>query len=129
MLKEFGEFICKGNVVMIAVGLVLALHFQAIVDALLDGVINPIIAAIFGKESFLDIGFDPGDSRINLGLVIDAIISFVVVAFILFLVVKAYNRMSREDAKGPATGSPCSARSGISSPSVNPDMAGPLPAA
>jgi large conductance mechanosensitive channel len=103
MLKEFRDFINKGNVVIIAVGLVMALYFTKIVDALLNGVINPIIAAIFGKESFLEIGFDLGDSRINLGLVIDAIISFVVVAFILFLVVKAYNRMSREDAKGPAT--------------------------
>jgi large conductance mechanosensitive channel len=103
MLKEFRDFINKGNVVMIAVGLVMALYFTKIVDAFLDGVVNPIIAAIFGKQSFLDIGFDLGESRINLGLVIDAIISFVVVAFILFLVVKAYNRMTRKEAAGPVT--------------------------
>jgi large conductance mechanosensitive channel len=103
MLKEFREFISKGNVVMIAVGLVLALYFQAIVDALLDGVINPIIAAIFGKSNFAEIGFDIGDARISIGLVIDAVISFIVVAFILFLVVKAYNRMTRKEAAGPVT--------------------------
>ena len=96
MLDEFKEFIDKGNVVTIAVGLILALYFQKIVEALLDGVINPIIAAIFGKSNFQDIGFDIGDARISIGLVIDAAISFVAVAFILFLIIKAYNKW-----KGP----------------------------
>jgi large conductance mechanosensitive channel len=56
-------------------------------------VINPIIAAIFGKNNFTEIGFDIGDARISIGLVIDAIISFVFVAFLLFLIINAYNRM------------------------------------
>jgi large conductance mechanosensitive channel len=102
MLQEFKDFINKGNVLVIAVGLIMALYFAKIVDALLNGVINPIIAAVFGEANFADIGFDIGDARISIGLVIDAIISFVVVAFILFLVVKAYNRMRRDDpAVGP----------------------------
>ncbi len=102
MLQEFKDFINKGNVLMIAVGLIMALYFQKIVDAFLDGVINPIIAAIFGKPDFTQIGFDIGDARISIGRVIDAIISFLVVTFILFLIVKAYNRMRREDpAAGP----------------------------
>jgi len=92
MLKEFKDFINRGDVVTIAVGLVMALFFAQIVDAILTGVIRPIIAAIFGKPSLGDIGFDIGDSRISIGLVIDAVIMFVVVAFILFLIVKAYNR-------------------------------------
>ena len=91
MFREYKDFVNRGNVVTIAVGLVMALYFQKIVEALLDGVIIPIIAAIFGETSFEDIGFDIGDARISIGLVIDAAISFVVVAFILFLVVKAYN--------------------------------------
>jgi len=49
------DFIAKGNVVEIAVGLVMALYFQKIVDAVLNGVINPIIAAIFGEGSFTEI--------------------------------------------------------------------------
>jgi len=104
MLKEFKEFLSKGNVVTIAVGLVMALYFQKIVDAVLNGVINPLIAAIFGESNFTDIGFnigDPpapgagaggGDKDISIGLVIDAAISFIAVAFFLFLVVKAYNK-------------------------------------
>jgi large conductance mechanosensitive channel len=105
MLKDFGDFVNKGNVITIAVGLVMALYFQKIVDAVLNGVINPIIAAIFGKDNFTEIGFGIGDARISIGLVIDAIISFVAVAFFLFLVVDAYNRMRPpgEPDASPAT--------------------------
>ena len=97
MLAEFKEFIRKGDVVTIAVGLIMALYFAKIVDAVLNGVINPIIAAIFGESNFTEIGFDIGDARISIGLVIDAAISFIVVAFILFLIIRAYNKY-----KGPA---------------------------
>jgi large conductance mechanosensitive channel len=104
LIKDFGDFVNKGNVITIAVGLVMALYFQKIIEALLDGVINPIIAAIFGKSNFTDIGFDIGDARISIGLVIDAIISFVLVAFLLFLIVEAYNRMRPAgDDVSPAT--------------------------
>ena len=103
MLQEFKDFVHKGNVVAIAVGLILALYFAKIVDALLNGVINPIIAALFGESNFTEIGFDIGDARISLGLVIDAVISFLAVSLILFLLVKAYNRMRREDPAGGPT--------------------------
>src|SRR5262249_40560904 len=104
LIKDFGDFVNKGNVITIAVGLVMALYFQKIIEALLNGVINPIIAAIFGKSSYQDIGFDIGDARISIGLVIDAIISFVAVAFILFLIINAYNRMRPSgDDVSPAT--------------------------
>ena len=105
MMTEFKAFMQKGNVVTIAVGLIMALYFAKIVDAILNGVINPIIAAIFGESNFANIGFDIGDARISIGLVIDAAISFVVVAFILFLLVKAYNKMSKapeEEDSGPS---------------------------
>jgi large conductance mechanosensitive channel len=105
LIKDFGDFINKGNVLTIAIGLVMALYFQKIVEAVLDGVINPIIAAIFGKNNFTEIGFDIGEARISIGLVIDAIISFVAVAFFLFLIVEAYNRMrpAGEPDVSPAT--------------------------
>ena len=95
MWEEFKGFLNKGDFITIAVGLVMALYFQRIVNAFLDGVINPIIAAIFGKPDYRTIGFDIGDARISIGLVIDAIISFVLVAFLLFLILKAYDRMRR----------------------------------
>jgi large conductance mechanosensitive channel len=99
MLKEFKDFINKGNVIMVAVALVMALYFKAIVDNIINGVINPIIAAIFGESSYEQIGFDIGDARISIGLVIAAIINFIVVAFFLYLVVKFYDKMRKaEDA-------------------------------
>ncbi len=103
MIAEFKDFINKGDVVTIAVGLVLALYFQVIVDAILEGVVMPIIAAIFGEPNFENIGFDIGDARISIGLVINAAISFILVAFILFLLVKAYNNWKgdEEEDSGP----------------------------
>jgi len=110
MLKEFKDFINKGNVITIAVGLVMALYFQKIVDAVLNGVINPLIAGIVGESNFTNIGFnlgDPpepgqgaagGDKDISIGLVIDAAISFVAVAFFLFLIIKAYNKYAAAPA-------------------------------
>jgi len=93
LLQEFKDFLNQGDFVTIAVGLIIALYFQKIVDSILAGVLFPIIAAIFGKPDFALIGFDIGDARISIGLVLNAIISFIVVAALLFLILKAYNRM------------------------------------
>jgi large conductance mechanosensitive channel len=103
MLAEYKGFINKGDVVTIAVGLILALYFAKIVDAILAGVINPIIAAIFGESNYANIGFDIGDARISIGLVIDAVISFLAVGFILFLIIKAYNKWQADDDEAGPT--------------------------
>jgi large conductance mechanosensitive channel len=102
MLKEFKEFINKGDIVTTAVGLVMALYFKTIIDNVIEGVISPIIAAIFGKSDYTAIGFDIGDARISIGLVIDAIIKFIVVAWVLFLVLKAYNKTKKAEDEAPA---------------------------
>lgn len=102
MLNEFKDFINKGDVVTIAVGLVMALYFKTVVDKFIEGVITPIIAAIAGESSYEQIGFDIGDARISIGLVLGAIIDFVIVAFVLFLVVKAYNKMRKPEESAPA---------------------------
>ena len=104
MIAEFKDFINKGDVVTIAVGLIMALYFKAIVDALLAGVIEPIIAAIFGESSFSTMAFDFGDSQIVYGLVISAAIDFVSVAFILFLLVKAYNNWKQDEEEDEEAG-------------------------
>jgi len=86
----------------IAVGLIIALYFQKIIDALLNGVLLPIISAIFGKPDFTEIGFDIGKARISIGLVLNAVVSFVVVAALLFFIVLAYNRMRATKTKDEA---------------------------
>ena len=74
----------RGDFVTIAVGLIIALQTVAVVNAIIEGIINPIIAAIVGKNNLSDFGFDIGDARISIGLVISALITFLVVLAILF---------------------------------------------
>ena len=104
MIEEFKSFINKGDVVTIAVGLILALYFKSIVDAILAGVIEPVIASIFGENDLSRIGFDLGESFVSIGLVIGAIIDFVIVAVILFMMIKAYNdwKGADDDEAGPS---------------------------
>lgn len=106
MLDEFKAFINKGDVVTIAVGLVIALYFKTIVDKIIEGIITPILAAIFGEQNYYGIGFDLGDSFVSIGLVLGAVVDFVVVAFILFLIIKAYNRWKGVDAGEEAAPGP-----------------------
>ncbi len=101
---EFKEFINKGNVVDLAVAVVLGTAFTQLVNSVVNGVFNPLLAAITGKANFSEFGFDIGDSRISIGTVIDAAINFLLVALALFLIVKAYNRMrakAEETSAGP----------------------------
>ena len=103
MVAEFKAFIMKGDIVMIAVAFVLALYFKAIIDQIVAGVIQPIIAAIVGESSLASFGFDIGDARISIGLVLQAIIDFIIVALVLFFIIKAYNHWKREEeAEGPS---------------------------
>lgn len=92
MLEEFKKFIMKGNLIEIAVGLIIALKFTDVVNAFVDGIISPIIGAIVGETSFKDKTLEIGDGVVRYGAFIDAVISFVIVGFVLFLIVKAYNR-------------------------------------
>ncbi|MDQ3312539.1 MAG: MscL family protein, partial [Actinomycetota bacterium] len=89
--SEYKDFINQGDVVTIAVGLVMALFFKDIIDAVVDGVLMPIVSLITGQETFGDIDFTLGDATFEVGLVIRAAIIFVAVAFLLYLIVKAYN--------------------------------------
>ena len=103
-ISEYKEFINKGDVIVVAVGLVMALYFKAIIDQIIAAVISPIIALIFGKASLVDIGFTISDTFFPIGLVISAIIDFLAVALILFFVIKAYNKFkgeTPEEEEGP----------------------------
>ena len=103
MLKEFKEFISKGNLVEIAVGLILALAFAGLVTSFTENLINPIIGAIFGQPNFDSLVIDIGDAQLRYGAFLTTLLNFVIVAFVLFLVVKAYNRMApkEEEVGGP----------------------------
>ncbi len=102
MLKEFKEFALKGNLLDVAVGLVLALAFTDVVNAFIKAVILPFIAAIFGKPNFDAIVIHLGEGVIAIGTFITALVNFLLIAWVLFLIVKAANRLRTpaEDA-GP----------------------------
>ena len=91
MWKEFKEFIMRGNVVELAVGLVMGSAFTAIVTALVESIIMPFIAGISGNASVEDLAFNFNGSLIYYGEFLQAIIDFLLVAVVLFLAVKAIN--------------------------------------
>ena len=100
MFKEFKEFISKGNVMDMAVGLVTGSAFTAIVTSLVNDVIMPCIGILVGGLNFSDLKVtlkaakDGADAvTLNYGSFIQAVINFLIVAFVIFLVVKAMNKM------------------------------------
>jgi large conductance mechanosensitive channel len=103
-IQEFKEFVNRGNLVELAIAFVLAAAFGMVVVAIVDGVLMPIIAAIFGEPNFDSITIDIGDGVILIGTAITAIVNFLVVALVCFLIVKAYNKMKGpvDDDEGPS---------------------------
>lgn len=103
MLKEFREFAFKGNLLEIAIGLILALAFSEVVNAFVEGIILAAIAAIFGQPSFDEIVWGLGaDGEIAIGRFLTAIVNFLIVAWVLFLLVKAVNRLRRQEPESSA---------------------------
>ncbi len=94
MLKEFREFIASGDLIAIAVGLIMALTLFDVINSLVENIINPIIAAVFGKPDFSELTLDIGDGVIKYGNFLNALITFVIIAFVLFLMVKLYNKVT-----------------------------------
>ena len=93
---EFKAFVNRGNLVELAVAFTMTLFFVPVVNSIVDGVIMQLIAGIFGQPSFDSIVIDVGDAQLQIGSVITALVTFLIVAFVCFLIVKAYNAM-----KGP----------------------------
>ena len=91
MLKEFKEFLMRGNVIDLAVAVVIGGAFQKIVGALVTAIINPIIAAIFNAEAIAKVVWTIGSVNLGVGELAAAIINFIIVGAVLFAVVKAMN--------------------------------------
>ncbi len=102
MLNEFKAFISKGNVLDLAVGIIIGAAFTAIVTSLVDDIIQPVIGMIIGGIDFSTWGFSIGEAKFAIGNFITAIIKFVIVAWVVFLIVKAVNRMMPKKEAAPA---------------------------
>lgn len=105
-LKEFKEFAVKGNVVDLAVATVLGVAFNAIVGAVVDHILMPIIGMITGGIDFNSLALRVGSAELRYGMAISAIIKFVAIAAFLFLVVKAINKMKKKEEAAPAAPAP-----------------------
>lgn len=100
--KEFKEFINKGDVVSMAVGIIIGGAFTAIVTAIVDGLISPLIGIICGGIDFSALGFSVGEAFFAVGGVINAIIKFILTALVLFFIIKGLNKMKKEEPKEEA---------------------------
>jgi len=119
MLKEFREFALKGNVVDMAVGIIIGAAFGKVVSALVDNVLMPPIGQVLGQVDFSDLFIDlsggdfatlvaareAGAATLSYGLFVNAAVNFIIVAFALFLVVKGMNAV-RARAEQPAAAAP-----------------------
>ncbi len=121
MLKEFKEFAMKGNMLDMAIGIVIGAAFSAIISSLVDDVIMPPIGLLLGGADFsqlfvvlkgegnfatIDQAKEAGAVTWNLGLFINAIIKFLIIALALFFVVKGVNAMRKQEEEAPAEPAP-----------------------
>lgn len=93
MLREFRDFILKGNVLELAIGVILAVAFGALIVAFTEGILMALIAAVFGKPDFNALAYDLDGTPIQYGRVLTAALNLVLVGGSLFLIVKAINRV------------------------------------
>lgn len=103
MLKEFKEFATKGNVVDLAIGVIIGGGFQKIVNSLVNDIIMPFISIFTGKIDFNDMMITIGDTSIKYGSFITNVINFLIIAFSVFLMVRYINKLNKtfeETAKG-----------------------------
>jgi large conductance mechanosensitive channel len=103
MLKEFREFIIKGNALDLAIGVILGVAFGAVVTALNEGVLMALVAALVGKPDFNGLAFDLNGTPIQYGRVLTALVNLVLVGVVLFTVVRGINRLRRPQPATPAT--------------------------
>jgi large conductance mechanosensitive channel len=120
MLKEFKEFALRGNVVDMAVGIIIGAAFSTIVQSLVNDVIMPPIGVVTGGVDFSNIYIplssasydslaqakEAGAPTMNIGVFINSVISFSIVAFVLFMVIKGMNHLRRKQEEAPATEPP-----------------------
>ena len=106
MLKEFREFISKGNVLDLAVAVVIGGAFGAIVNSFVDDILMPLVGVIIGGIDFTGLSMDVGDAHVLYGNFIQAIINFLVIAAAMFIVVRSYNQLQKQDAAKDALAEP-----------------------
>jgi large conductance mechanosensitive channel len=101
-IEEFKAFVFKGNVIELAVAVVLAQAFKPVIEAVVEGVLMPIIGAVVGKPTFDTMYFKLGDGIVKYGTVITALVSFLLTGLALFVIIKAYRSTQKKEEEAPA---------------------------
>ena len=94
MLKEFKEFALKGNIMDMAIGVIIGGAFQKIVTSLVNDIIMPAVAVFTGKVDFTDLVFTVGNSSIKYGSFITTIVDFLIIAFSIFIAIRTINKLN-----------------------------------
>ncbi len=97
MLKEFKDFAMKGNVTDLAIGIIIGGAFGAIVGAVVDHILMPIVGILTGGVNFDTLSVKVGEAELKYGLAIAAAVKFIVIAFFLFLVIKGINKTKKAE--------------------------------
>ncbi len=98
MLKEFKEFVMRGNVLDLAVAVIIGGAFGKIVGSLVNDILMPLIGLIMGGVNFSDLSFTVGEAVVKWGAFVQTVIDFLVIAFVIFLIVKAANNLKKKPA-------------------------------
>ena len=102
IIKEFKEFTLKGNVVDLSVGIVIGVAFSAIVNSLVADIIMPLIGILLNGIDFKALMITAGSAKVTYGNFIQAVVNFLIIAFVLFLVIKGVNSMKKKEEAAPA---------------------------
>jgi large conductance mechanosensitive channel len=106
MFAEFRKFILKGNVIDLAVAVILGAAFTAIVTSLVNDIIMPLIGVILGGVDFTTLSIQVGEATIAYGLFIQAIINFLLIALVLFFIIRSINKLQERSKKEEAAAPP-----------------------
>ena len=102
LIKEFKDFIARGNVIDLAVGVVIGSAFGKIVSSLVDNILMPLIGIILGGIDFTSLTAKVGDATIAYGIFIQNVIDFLIIALCIFLIVKVMNKFIKKQEETPA---------------------------
>ena len=103
MIKEFKAFAMRGNVMDLAVGVIIGAAFGKIVSSLVDNILMPIVGILMQGVKFDTLMIKVGEAEIKYGMFIGAIVDFIIVAFVIFLMIKGMNRMIKKEEAAPTT--------------------------
>jgi large conductance mechanosensitive channel len=103
MLKEFKEFAIRGNVMDLAIAVIIGGAFGKIITSLVNDILMPVIGLILGGVNFSELSFTVGNAVVKWGAFVQTIVDFTIIAFVIFLLVRAMNRLKRQEPVTPTT--------------------------